>query len=113
MYKSRIAGIGHYVPDNVVTNQDLEKLMDTSHEWIVERTGIEERRWIHPDSDERPSTMGTEAARMAIKNAGLTPNDIDFILYSTCTRDQPLPNTASILQRKLGIKNPSKFAFER
>ncbi|MEL7148139.1 MAG: 3-oxoacyl-ACP synthase, partial [Bacteroidota bacterium] len=77
MYNSKIVGVGHYVPDNVVTNKDLEKLMDTSDDWIVERTGIRERRFVEKGSGDAPSTMGTKAARIAIEKAGLTPDDID------------------------------------
>ena len=104
MYNSRIVGIGHYVPDRVVTNKDLEKIMDTSDEWIVERTGIHERRWIEPGSDDRPSTMGTKAARIAIENAGLTPDDIDFIVFATLSPDYYFPGPGVQVQDQLGIK---------
>ena len=79
MYRSKITGVGHYVPDNIVTNQDLEKLMDTTDEWIQERTGIKERRWIEEGSDETSASMGAKAAKIAIERAGLTNEDIDFI----------------------------------
>ncbi len=104
MYNSRIAGIGHYVPDNVVTNKDLEQYMDTSDEWIVERTGIKERRWIAPGSGDTPSTMGTKAARIAIENAGLTPEDIDFIVFATLSPDYYFPGPGVQVQDQLGIK---------
>ncbi len=104
MYNSVISGIGHYVPDNVVTNADLEKMMDTSDEWIVERTGIHERRWIDPNSDDRPSTMGTKAARIAIENAGLTPDDIDFIIFATLSPDYYFPGPGVQVQDLLGIR---------
>lgn len=104
MPNSIITGIGHYVPDNVVTNKDLEKFMDTSDEWIQERTGIKERRWVKPDSDESPSTMGTEAAKMAIANAGLTPDDIDFIVFATLSPDYYFPGPGVMVQEQLGIK---------
>ena len=104
MYNSRIAGIGHYLPDRVVTNQDLEQFMDTSDEWIQERTGIKERRWIDPDSDDRPSTMGTKAARMAIENAGLTPDDIDFIVFATLSPDYYFPGPGVQVQDLLEIR---------
>ena len=68
MFASKISGIGHYVPDRVVTNKDLESIMDTSDDWIVERTGIHERRWIDPATGDTPSTMGTKAALKAIEN---------------------------------------------
>ncbi|MCR9250535.1 MAG: ketoacyl-ACP synthase III [bacterium] len=104
MYKSRIAGVGHYVPDNVVTNQDLEKLMDTSNEWIIERTGIEERRFVKPGSDDTPSTMGTKAARVAMERAGVTPDEIDFIVFATLSPDYYFPGPGVLVQEQLGIK---------
>ncbi len=104
MYNSRIVGIGHYVPDNVVTNKDLEAYMDTTDEWIIERTGIKERRWVKPGSDDTPSTMGTKAARIAIENAGLTPDDIDFIIFATLSPDYYFPGPGVQVQDQLGIK---------
>ncbi|MEQ9403406.1 MAG: beta-ketoacyl-ACP synthase III [Cyclobacteriaceae bacterium] len=104
MYSSKIAGIGHYVPDNVVTNDDLSKIMDTNDEWITERTGIKERRWIDPKSGDTPSTMGTKAARIAIKNAGITPDDIDFIIFATLSPDYYFPGPGVMVQDQLGIK---------
>lgn len=104
MYTSRISGIGHYVPDNIVTNKDLEKYMETSDEWIQERTGIKERRWIDPSSDDMPSTMGTKAARIAISNAGLTPDDIDFIVFATLSPDYYFPGPGVQVQELLGVK---------
>ncbi|MFT6883201.1 MAG: 3-oxoacyl-[acyl-carrier-protein] synthase-3 [Marinoscillum sp.] len=104
MYTSRIAGIGHYVPDNVVTNEDLSKFMETTDEWIQERTGIKERRWIDPKTDDMPSTMGTKAARIAIKNAGLTPEDIDFIVFATLSPDFYFPGPGVQVQDQLGIR---------
>jgi len=104
MYTSKIAGLGHYVPDNVVTNDDLSKLMDTSDEWIIERTGIKERRWIDPKTEDAPSTMGTKAARMAIEEAGLTPDDIDFIVFATLSPDYYFPGPGVMVQKQLGIQ---------
>ena len=104
MYTSRIAGIGHYVPENVVTNQDLTKIMDTTDEWIVERTGIHERRWIDPSTDDSPSVMATKASRIAIKNAGLTPDDIDFIVLATLSPDYYFPGPGVMVQEQLGIR---------
>ncbi len=104
MYNSRIAGIGHYVPENVVTNKDLEGIMETSHDWIVERTGIEERRWIDPKTDDMPSTMGTKAAKMAMENAGITPDDLDFIVFATLSPDYYFPGPGVMVQEQLGIK---------
>ena len=80
MKRSIIAGIGKYVPSNVVTNKDLLKYMDTSDEWIQERTGIKERRYAHR-TEETTTTMGVEAAKIAIERAGITPQDIDFIIF--------------------------------
>lgn len=104
MYQSRITGVGHYVPANVVTNKDLEQFMETSDEWIQERTGIVERRWIDPKTDDMPSTMGTNAAKMAIANAGLTPDDIDFIVFATLSPDYYFPGPGVQVQDLLGIK---------
>ncbi len=104
MYTSKISGIGHYVPDNVVTNKDLEQYMETSDEWIEERTGIKERRWIDPTTDDMPSTMGTKAAKVAIENAGLTPDDIDFIVFATLSPDYYFPGPGVQVQELLGIR---------
>jgi len=104
MYRSRIVGMGHYVPDNVVTNDDLSKMMDTNDEWITERTGIKERRWVVPGDGDTTSSMGTKAARMAIENAGLTPDDIDFIVFATLSPDYYFPGPGVLVQRDLGIK---------
>ena len=82
MPRSKIAGIGMYVPENVVTNNDLIKYMDTSDEWIQERTGIKERRYAHR-TEETTTTMGVEAAKIAIERAGITAQDIDFIIFAT------------------------------
>ena len=82
MQKTKIAGIGMYVPEKVVTNNDLLKYMDTSDEWIQERTGIKERRYAHR-TNETTTTLGVEAARIAIERAGITPQDIDFIIFAT------------------------------
>lgn len=104
MYNSRIAGIGHYVPENVVKNDDLKQYMDTSDEWIQERTGIKERRWIDPVTEDSTSVMGTKAARIAIENAGLTPDDIDFIVFATLSPDYYFPGPGVQVQQQLGIK---------
>lgn len=103
MYSSRIVGIGHYTPDNVVANKDLEQFMDTSNEWIIERTGIHERRWVVPGSGDTPSTMGTKAARIAIEQAGLQPEDIDFIVFATLSPDYYFPGPGVQVQDQLGI----------
>ncbi|MCC7443698.1 MAG: ketoacyl-ACP synthase III [Saprospiraceae bacterium] len=100
--RTKIAGTGHYVPENVVTNDDLTKYMDTSNEWIIERTGIEERRYATKHK-ESTTTLGAKAARMAIKNAGITAEDIDFIIFATLSPDYYFPGCGVLLQRELGI----------
>ena len=81
MYNSKITGLGYYVPDNVVSNDDLSKVMETSDEWIQERTGIKERR--HVNTEEVTTTsMGVEAAKIAIERAGIDKNEIDFIIFA-------------------------------
>ena len=80
MYSSKISGLGYYVPENVVTNDDLSKMMDTNDEWIQERTGIKERRWIEKDSGDTTSVMGAKAAEIAIKRAGIDKNNILSVL---------------------------------
>ena len=103
MQKSIIKGLGFYVPENVVTNEDLIKMMDTSDEWIRERTGIEERRWVN-DNKLSTSLMGTFAAEKAIKNANIDKNDIDFIIFATLSPDYYFPGSGVLLQRNLEIK---------
>jgi 3-oxoacyl-[acyl-carrier-protein] synthase-3 len=100
MIRSRIAGIGMYVPDNVVTNQDLLKYMDTSDEWIQERTGIRERRYAHR-TQETTTTMAVHAAAKAIERAGTTPQDIDFIIFATLSPDYYFPGCGVLLQRAM------------
>ncbi len=102
MRRSKIAGIGHYVPENVYTNDDLSKMMDTSDEWIQERTGIQQRRFATKHK-ETTSTMGAAAARIAIERAGLQPEDIDFIVFATLSPDYYFPGSGVLLQRELGI----------
>lgn len=103
MYSSKIAGIGMYVPENVVTNQHLTQWMDTSDEWIQERTGIKERRYAHR-TEETTTTMGMEAAKLAIERAGLTPQDIDFIVFATLSPDYYFPGCGVLLQRAMQMK---------
>jgi len=103
--KTKILGTGIYLPKQIVTNFDLEKIVDTSDQWIYERTGIKQRRISSKEGGEYPSDMGKFAAEEAIKNAGINKNDIDMIILTTATPDMPIPNTASILQTKLGITN--------
>jgi 3-oxoacyl-[acyl-carrier-protein] synthase-3 len=104
MRKSKIAGVGHYVPDNVVTNKDLEKLMNTSDEWIIERTGIQERRYFVPGTD-TTANMGTKAARKALEMAGLEPTDLDLIVFATLSPDYVFPGSGVLVERELGIRN--------
>lgn len=102
MPRSRIAGIGMYVPQQVVTNQDLKAYMDTSDEWIQERTGIRERRYAHR-TEETTTTMGVEAAKMAIERAGTTAAEIDFIVFATLSPDYYFPGCGVLLQRAMGM----------
>lgn len=104
MYSSRIKGLGFYVPDQVVTNDDLSKIMDTNDEWIQERTGIKERRWIREGSNETSATMGAEAAKIAIDRAGLTPGEIDFIVFATLSPDYYFPGCGVQIQEMLDMK---------
>jgi 3-oxoacyl-[acyl-carrier-protein] synthase III len=103
MPRSFIAGVGMYVPKNVVTNNDLTKYMDTSDAWIEERTGIKERRYANRTS-ETTTTMGVEAAKTAIERAGITANDIDFIVFATLSPDYYFPGCGVLVQRALEMK---------
>ncbi len=100
MRHSRIVGIGHYVPEQVMTNADLESMMDTSDEWIRQRTGIEERRVVTKEST---SDLGYQASLRAIENAGLEPKDIDLIVFATLSPDYYFPGCGPLLQDKLGV----------
>ncbi len=100
---SKIAGIGMYVPKQVVTNNDLTKYMDTNDEWIQERTGIKERRYAHR-TEETTTTMGVEAAKIAIERAGITAQDVDFILFATLSPDYYFPGCGVLVQRALKMK---------
>ncbi|WP_445954931.1 3-oxoacyl-ACP synthase III family protein [Yeosuana sp.] len=103
MYNSKIIGLGKYLPDSVVTNNDLSKIMDTTDEWIQERTGIKERRWIKEGSDDTSAVMGAKAARIAIKRAGLTKDDIDFIVFATLSPDYYFPGCGVQIQDLLDM----------
>ena len=103
MPQTIIAGIGHYVPDRVVANNDLLQFMDTTDEWIQERTGIKERHYAHR-TEETTTTMGVEAAKMAIKNAGITNKDIDFIIFATLSPDYYFPGCGVLVQRAMQMK---------
>jgi len=98
--RSRISGTGSYVPDRILSNADLERMVATSDAWITERTGIRERRIAAPG--QACSDLGAEAARRALKAAGISAADLEFILVGTCTPDQPLPSTACLIQAQLG-----------
>ena len=107
MTYARIAGIGSFLPEKVLTNKDLEKMMDTSDEWIRDRTGIK-RRHIAGEG-ETTGSMGLEAARRALDDAGVSPDEIDLIVLGTATPDKVFPSTACIVQRQLGIKGCPAF----
>lgn len=104
-YEVKVLGTGMYAPKKVMTNFDLEKIVETNDEWIFERTGIRERRICSTEGGEFPTDMALSATRDALKAANLQPNDIDLILFASVTPDAKLPNSASILQVKLGITN--------
>jgi 3-oxoacyl-[acyl-carrier-protein] synthase-3 len=104
MYNSKIIGLGKYVPDNVVTNDDLSKMMDTNDAWIQERTGIKERRWVKEGSDDTTSVMGVKAAKIAIERAGIDKDDIDFIVFATLSPDYYFPGPGVFVQKELDIK---------
>ena len=101
MYNSKITGLGFYVPENVVTNDDLAKVMDTNDEWIQERTGIKQRHWIPEGSEDTSAVMGAKAAKIAIERAGLTKDDIDFIVFATLSPDYYFPGCGVQIQEML------------
>lgn len=103
MYNSEIIGCGMYVPENVVTNHDLSKIMETTHDWIVQRSGIEERRWVGPETS--TTDLALIACEQAIKNAGIDKNEIDCLLFATLSPDHDFPGSACFLQPKLGLKD--------
>nr|WP_309756920.1 beta-ketoacyl-ACP synthase III [Flavobacterium sp.] len=103
MYHSKIAGLGYYVPENVVTNEDLSKIIDTNDEWIQERTGIKERRHIIKGEDTTTS-MGVKAAEIAIERAGIAKDEIDFVVFATLSPDYYFPGPGVLVQRDLGLK---------
>ncbi|MCV9930343.1 ketoacyl-ACP synthase III [Flavobacterium sp. LS1R49] len=103
MYHSKISGLGYYVPSNVVTNDDLSKIMDTNDEWIQERTGIEERRHIIRGEDTTTS-MGVKAAEIAIQRSGVAKEDIDFVVFATLSPDYYFPGPGVLVQRDLGLR---------
>ncbi|RKH58790.1 ketoacyl-ACP synthase III [Corallococcus llansteffanensis] len=108
MPRTQILGTGSYAPARVVTNQDLEQLVDTSDAWIRERTGIQERRQAAPD--EATSDLAVQASRQALEMAGVAPEDVDLIVVGTVTADMPMPSCAALVQAKLGARKA--FAFD-
>ncbi|MBL7791504.1 MAG: ketoacyl-ACP synthase III [Saprospiraceae bacterium] len=111
MLRSHIAGIGSYVPERVVTNDELAQLMDTSDEWIQERTGIKTRHYGKKHK-ETSTTMGARAAEIAISRAGISKDDIDFIIFATLSPDYYFPGCGVLLQRELGITNTECGALD-
>ena len=103
MPQTKIAGLGYYVPENIVSNNDLLKFMDTSDEWIIERTGIRERRYANR-TGETTTTMGIKAAEIAIERAGITAQDVDFIIFATLSPDYYFPGCGVLLQRAMHMK---------
>ena len=103
MYHSKISGLGYYVPENIVTNDDLSKIMDTNDEWIQERTGIKERRHIIRGEDTTTS-MGVKAAEIAMQRANVAKEDIDFVIFATLSPDYYFPGPGVLVQRDLGLK---------
>lgn len=106
-FRSKVAGIGSYLPEKVLTNFDLEKLVDTNNQWIIERTGIERRHMAAPE--EATSDLCYQATLKALKMANLEAKDLDMIIVATVSGDQVMPSTACVLQSKLGCKNVFSF----
>jgi 3-oxoacyl-[acyl-carrier-protein] synthase-3 len=104
MRYSKIVGLGHHVPETVITNEYLSGIMDTNDEWIVERTGIKERRYIDPARD-TVANMAAKATRIALERAKLTEKDIEFIVFATITPDYFFPGSGVLLQRELGLES--------
>ncbi|MBL0012785.1 MAG: ketoacyl-ACP synthase III [Flavobacterium sp.] len=104
MFHSKISGLGYFVPENIVTNDDLSKIIDTNDEWIQERTGIKERRHVVKGSGETTTTMGIKAAQIAIERSGVAKEDIDFIVFATISPDYYFPGPGVTLQQELGLR---------
>lgn len=102
-FRSRILAVGAYVPPRVVTNHDLAKVMETSHEWIVERSGIEERRWVDPG--EAGAEMAAKASAEALEKSGVAGKDVDMLIYATLSPDVTFPGTGVFVQRLLGLRD--------
>lgn len=111
MKRSKIAGIGSYLPERVVTNEELTKVMDTTDEWIQERTGIQTRRY-GVKHQETTSSMGAKAARVACERAGITPEEVDFIIFATLSPDYYFPGCGVLMQRELGITKKEAAALD-
>jgi 3-oxoacyl-[acyl-carrier-protein] synthase-3 len=107
LLRTKILSTGSYLPEKVLSNYDLEKMVDTSDDWITERTGIKERRIAAPE--ETASALSYHAAKNAIKSAGIKAREIDLIVVATVTGDMPMPSTACFLQKRLGAKNAAAF----
>jgi 3-oxoacyl-[acyl-carrier-protein] synthase-3 len=107
LIRTRIAGLGHYLPERVLTNADLERMVETSDQWIRDRTGIEERHVAR--EDETSSSLGLHAARMALDHANIDPADIDLVIAATTTPDGLFPSVASLIQDKIGARNAGAF----
>ena len=105
MKRTVIKGIGRYIPDRLITNEDLSKHMDTSDEWIQQRTGIKQRYWIPEEGDVGASDLGLEASKIALERAGWTPEDLDMIIFATLSPDIFFPGSGCLLQYKLGLKS--------
>ena len=102
-----ILGIGHYVPEKTVTNFDMEKIVDTSDQWITERTGIKQRHFAAPE--EATSDMSVIAGQRALADAGVAPEEIDLVILATASPDHAFPSTACLVQDRLGCKNAAAF----
>lgn len=111
MKNTRIVGVGHYVPEQVVTNFDLEKLMDTNDDWIVERTGVKERRYFDYKKD-TCSNMAAKATKMALERANVDVNEIDLIVFATITPDYMFPGSGVLMQRELGLDKKTIAAID-
>jgi 3-oxoacyl-[acyl-carrier-protein] synthase III len=107
LLRARIISTGSFVPENVITNNDLAQIVDTTDEWITERTGIKERRIVN--GKQVTSDLACEASTLALKKAGLKPLDIDLIIVATISGDMPFPSTACLVQKKLGAKKAAAF----
>lgn len=108
--QAKIIGTGSYLPERILSNQDLEKMVETSDEWIVSRTGMKERRLAR--ADEYPSQMGSIAAQRALEAAGIAAEEVDFILVATLTPDYVFPSTACLIQKELGAKKAAALDIQ-